>query len=105
MRIELLLRNDAFFEQKPVAFKIDFGVLALRLILGELTLGLFELDLEGTRINLREEIPLMHVLTFAKSNIDELPVYAAAHGYGVEGGYGSQAVEVDRRSPCCARTM
>jgi len=87
--IELLLRNDAFFEEKLVALEIHFGVLALGLVLGELALGLFKLDLKRPWINLHEKVALVNKLAFFKGHIDNLPVHAAANGDGVEGGDGS----------------
>src|SRR5207237_5317593 len=65
LRVKLLLRDDTFLKEKLVALEIDFGVLALRLILGELTLGLFELDLQRSWVNLDQNIPLVNVLTFS----------------------------------------
>src|SRR5207249_12088740 len=77
-------------KEKLVALEIDFGVLALRLILGELTLGLFELDLKRSWVNLDQNIPLVNVLTFLEGHVDNLTVHAAAHGDGVKCRYGSQ---------------
>jgi hypothetical protein len=95
LRVELLLRDDAFLEEELEALKIDLGILALRLILGELALGLFELDLKGPRVNLDEKIPLLNVLTFLKRHVDDLTVHAAANGYRVICVDVSQSVEVN----------
>jgi len=56
------------------------------LILGKLPQGLFQLDLEGTRVNLREKIAFVNKLTFLESDTDELAIDAAANSDGVEGG-------------------
>ena len=95
LRIELLLRDHAFVKKKLVTLQVDFRVLALGLILGKLAFGLFELDLKRPRINLYENIALVHELTFSKGHIDNLTVNATAHRDGVKGGYGPEAVEVD----------
>src|SRR5207302_245150 len=77
LRVKLLLRDDTFLKEKLVALEIDFGVLALRLILGELTLGLFELDLKRSWVNLDQNIPLVNVLTFLEGHVDNLTVHAS----------------------------
>src|SRR6267143_190787 len=63
LSIELLLGDDALFEEKLIPLKIDLRVFALRLVFSELPQRLLELDLEGTRIDLREKISLVNELT------------------------------------------
>src|SRR5260370_5942691 len=94
LSVELLLRDHAFFEEEFVALKIDLGIFALGLVLGELPQGLLQLDLKGTRINLREEIAFVDELAFLERDTEELAVDAAANGYGVEGGDGAKAIEI-----------
>ena len=93
--VELLLGDDAFLEKQFVTLQVHFGVVALGLILGELTLGLFELNLKGARIDFREQIALFHILPFFESDIDELAVDPAAHGDRVERSDRSKSVQID----------
>src|SRR6267142_6262800 len=95
LSIELLLGDDALFEEKLIALKIDLRVFALRLVFSELPQRLLELDLEGTRIDLREKISLVNELTLLEGNADQLAVNAAADSDGVEGGDGAEAIEVN----------
>ena len=67
----------------------------MRLIFGELTLRLLQLDLERTRVNLGEQISFVNVLAFPERDVDELAVHAAANGHGIKCGYGSQTIEID----------
>ena len=93
--VKLLLGNHAFLEEKFEPFEIYFGVSALGLILGKLPQGLFQLDLEGAGVNLREKIAFVDELTFLEGDTDELAIDAAAHGDGVEGGDRAEAVKID----------
>src|SRR5437016_5775691 len=95
LSIELLLRDDALFEEKLVPLKIDLRVFALGLVFSELPKRLLKLDLEGTRIDLREKISLVNELAFLEGNADQLAVNATADGDGVEGSDGAQAIEVN----------
>src|SRR6266436_2888940 len=95
LSIELLLGDDALFEEKLVPLKIDLRVFALGLVFSELPKRLLKLDLEGTRIDLREKISLVNELAFLEGNADQLAVNAAAHGDGVEGSDGAEAIEVN----------
>src|SRR5713101_7985767 len=56
LSVELLLGDDAFLKKKLESLEIHFGVSALSLIFGQLPQGLGKLDLEGTRVDLREKI-------------------------------------------------
>ncbi len=91
------MRDDALFKQKLVAFEISFGVLPLGLVFGKQALRLFELNLERARINLREKIAFVNELTFSESDTDELPIDAAANGYGIKRCYRSKSIEVHRK--------
>src|SRR5260370_4003000 len=95
LRIELLLRDDALFEEKHVPLKIYLCVFALGLVFGEFPQRLPKLDLEGTRIDLREKISFVSELAFLEGDADELAVDAAANRDGVEGGYCAKAIEID----------
>src|SRR5256885_4239653 len=93
--IELLLRDDAFFKEQLITLKIDLGVLPLRLVFSKLSQSLLKLDLEGTRINLGEEISFVEKLTFLKRDAAELAIDATANRDGVEGGDRAKAIEID----------
>src|SRR2546421_12937020 len=95
--IELLLRDDAFFKEQLITLKIDLGVLPLRLVFSKLSQSLLKLDLEGTRINLGEEISFVDKLTFLKRDAAELAIDAAANRDGVEGGDRTKTIEIDRQ--------
>src|SRR5216684_1582354 len=95
LRVELLLGNDAFLEKKLESLEIHFGVPALGLILGELPQGLFQLDLEGTGIDLCEKISFVDELTFLEGDTNKLAINTAADGYRVEGGDRTEAVKID----------
>src|SRR2546423_10082849 len=93
--IELLLRDDAFFKEQLITLKIDLGVLPLRLVFSKLSQSLLKLDLEGTRINLGEEISFVDKLTFLKRDAAELAIDATANRDGVEGGDRAKSIEID----------
>ena len=93
--IELLLWDDAFFKEQLITLKIDLGILPLRLVFSKLSQSLLKLDLEGTRINLGEEISLVDKLTFLKRDAAELAIDATANRDGVEGGDRAKAIEID----------
>jgi hypothetical protein len=95
LSVELLLGDDALFEEKLVPLKIDLRVFALGLVFSELPHRLLELDLEGTRIDLREKIPLVNELAFLEGNADQLAVNAAADSNGVKGSDSAEAIEVN----------
>jgi hypothetical protein len=93
--IKLLLRNDAFLEEEFVALTIHFGVFALGLVFGELAQSLFQLNLKGPRIDLREKIAFVDELAFLESNTTKLAVHAAANGNGIESGNCAETVEIN----------
>src|SRR6266700_506584 len=70
LRIELLLRNNSFFEEQLKTLEVSFGILALRDVLGKLAFGLCQLNLERPGIDLREKIAGLNVLAFLESDID-----------------------------------
>ena len=94
--VELLAGNGVLLDQDLVALEIEARVLQRRLVLRVLAFLLLERDLEGTGIDLGQQVALAHELAFFIADGDELAVDAAAHGDGVDGGDGAEAVEVDR---------
>ena len=95
LRIELLLRNDAFLEKQLKALKVYFGVLALSHILCKLAFGLFKLNLKRARVNLRKEFALLNKLAFLECDVNELTVNAAANRDGVVRLHRAKAVEIN----------
>ena len=95
LRIELLLRNNAFLEEQLKALEVCFGVLALREVLGKLAFGLFQLNLERPGIDLREKIADFNVLALFKSDIDKLAIHATANGDRAQRSNGTEAVEIN----------
>src|SRR6266849_4502007 len=93
--IELLLGDHAFLKKKLESFEINLGVSAQSLIFGQLPLGLRKLDLEGTRIDLREKLSFVDELALPERDTRELAVHATANRDGVEGGDGADAIEID----------
>src|SRR5262249_37064802 len=61
LSVELLFWNYAFLIEQFVALQVDFGILALRLILGELSLGLLQLNLKRTWVDFPEKIARFYV--------------------------------------------
>src|SRR5260370_34752723 len=74
LSVKLLLRDDSFFKQKFESFEIYFCVSALRLIFRELPQRLRKLDLERTRIDLREQISFVNELPFLECNASDLTI-------------------------------
>ena len=61
----------------------------------ELALGLFQAHLVGTRVYLRQEVALLHHLTFLVPNIDKLAVDLGLHGDSGERRHRAQLVQDD----------
>ena len=76
LRVDLLLRDGILREQRAVALEVDLRVLEQRLILGHLAARLRQLDLEGTRVDLGEQVAGLDELAFAKGDAHELAVDA-----------------------------
>jgi hypothetical protein len=60
-----------------------------------LPFGLLELDLIGTRVDIKEVVTLMHELTFLEIDLGDLSVYAAVYRNGIKRGDRPQAIEVN----------
>src|SRR5262249_36316834 len=95
LRIELLLRDHAFFEEQLEALEVDFCVFARSLILGKLSFCLFELDLKRTRIDFGEQFALLDELAFLESDIHELALNAIANRDSVQRSDCSEAIKED----------
>jgi hypothetical protein len=92
--VELLAGEDLLLVKRAVPVEIDLGVPESGLVAGELAFRLLDLDLEGARIDLGEDLPFLDVLPFLEADADQLSVHAALHGGGLEGGDRSQAAQV-----------
>src|SRR5438046_4942767 len=64
LRIELLLRDDAFFKEQLITLKIDLCILPLRLVFSELYLSLLQVDLERTGCDHGGKIDLVCEVSF-----------------------------------------
>src|SRR4029077_3354743 len=101
LRIELLFWDNAFLIQQLETFQIHLGIFALGDIFGQLTLGLFELNLKRTRIDFGKEIANFYKLAFLKGDVDELAINAAADGHSVERSNRAKTVEVNGKITFC----
>ena len=81
------------------ALEIRLRADELRLVLLLGRNGLVERGLERARIDLEQRIVLLHHLTFGEEDLHDLPVDAAAHGYGIVSLHRAQAVGIDRDVP------
>ena len=93
--VELLLRNRVLLHQGVVAFQIEVRVLEQRLIVDELAFGLLQLHFIRPRIDLHQQVALVHDLPFFEQHLHQLAVHAALDGDGVDGRYSAQARYVD----------
>jgi hypothetical protein len=84
LRIHVLSGDRVFAEQRLVAREVHPRVRELRLIARQLPLRLLELHLEGSRIDLGQEVAPVDELAFAEQDPHELSVHAGPHRYGVE---------------------
>src|ERR1700686_170819 len=93
--IQLLFGDNPLFVEQLVAFVVDLHVAELCLILGELPFGLLELDLIGTRVDIKEVVTLMHELPFLEIDLSDLSVYTAVYRHGIKRRNCPKAVEID----------
>jgi hypothetical protein len=94
LRIDLLLGDYALFVEKLKALVVHLHIAKLRLVLGELSFGLLELNLKWAGIDIDEILTLVDELAFLEVDFRDLTVYAAANRYGVKCGDRTQSVEV-----------
>ena len=93
---ELLFGNGVLREQLRVAIEIDAGVVQGGLVARLLAKGHVELDLVGARVDFHQEIALVDEVAFVVEHLHQLAVYAALHGYGVDGDDRAEAGDVNR---------
>src|SRR5207302_10083933 len=61
------------------------------------------LSLVGARVDLGEEVPCLHELSFSEQDSDQLAVHPASHGHGLERRHGPEAVQIDVDVACPRR--
>ncbi len=66
LTVNLLLRGLLRFEQQVISIQVELRHLERRLVFHQCSLGLMQLNLEGTGIDLGQQIPLMHHLAFGE---------------------------------------
>src|SRR5581483_10530618 len=98
-RVDLLLRDRELARLLVLrlleALQVELGVLELRLVARELALRLLELDLEGPRVDLEEDLILLDELPLLEADLLELAVHPRADRDGVECRHRPRGREVD----------
>src|SRR4029450_3431395 len=95
LRVDLLLRDRILRQQRTIALEIDLGIREKRLVLGHLPLCVRQLYLERPRIDLGQQIALLHGVALAESQANKLTIDTASHDDHVARRDGTEAVEVD----------
>ena len=95
LRVELLLGGEILLGQADRTLEIELGVLQIGLVLRLLGQRLVERRLIGPRIDLHQEIALLHHLALLEGDLDDLAVDAAADGDGVEWLHRPEPIQVD----------
>ena len=96
LRVEVLHGLGVLAHQGAKSHQILLGVDQLRLVLPFFRDGLVEGRLQRCRIDLGEHIALVHVLTLAKIDGNDLAVDLGADGHGIQGHDGAERVIEDR---------
>jgi len=91
--IDLLAGGE--FAELEETLQIKVGVCQIGLVLLLFGLGLVERGLIGPGIDFREQVALVHQLSFREGDFIDLPVDARANDNGVEGLDGPKAGQVD----------
>ena len=73
---------------------VELGVRQQRLVAGELAFRLGELHLEGARVDLGEQVALLHDLAFLEQHPHELPFHTASDSGGPERRHRPEPIEV-----------
>ena len=79
-----------------VAIEIGLRILELGLIAISVGGELFDLRLVRTRVDLREQVASVHVLSFLEVDADDLSLDLGAHDVRVEGDDGADTGQIDR---------
>ena len=94
--VDRLLAREILGLQQRVAREIALRVRELRRIFRFGRDRLLERRLIRSRIDLRQQIPLMHGLAFGERDLLQLPVHARRHRHGVERLHRAEPLQVDR---------
>ena len=87
LRVQLLLRNHALFDQLIVAIIVDSRIDELGLVAGQLPFHLLQCNLEGARVDLGKEVAFLYKLALREIDLLERSIDSALHGHSVESGY------------------
>ena len=91
-----LLIEDPLVDQVLVTLEDESRVGELGVVLRLFRDGLVQRGLERARVDLREQLPFLHVLALGERHLVELSVDAGLHRHGVVSLHGSQPVQVNR---------
>jgi hypothetical protein len=95
LRVELLVGGRVLGDERPVALEVDARVAQERLVARQLTLGLGQLHLVRTVIDLREQVAGVDALAFLEQDLRQLAVHARVDRHRVERGHGAEPREID----------
>ena len=96
LRVQVLHGLGVLAHQGAKSHQILLGVDELRLVLPLFRNGLVERRLQRRRIDLGEHIALVHVLTLAKIDRNDLTVDLGADCHGIQGHDGAEGIIIDR---------
>ena len=80
-----------------IASELGLGLIELRLIFRQLAFRFFEQHLEGTRIDLCDDVSLVDELPFLERQLEQLTVDSRPDGHGVKRGDRSQRTQSNRQ--------
>ena len=86
-----------------VALEVGGGVVVEGLVFRQLPLGLDELHLKRTGINFRQQVVLVHQLSFDERDFVQLPIHAGVERHGIQCGDGTKAREIPFHIPTAGR--
>ena len=103
LRVDLLLGDRVLLEKRVVALEVEAGVLDERPVACQLPLGLLQLHLEGPRIDLGEELALLHELAFFEEHAHQLAVDTRLHRHRAQRRYRAESVDDEVDVALCRR--
>jgi hypothetical protein len=93
---DLLLGDRVLRLQPLIAGEVASRLIEEPGVVGELALGLFERRLVGARVDLGQELTLLHHLAFLEPDAHQLAVDLGHHRHGIEGCHGAERIEDHR---------
>ena len=93
--IKLLLGDEVLLIQIAIAFEIQLCIFQLRLIARHLPLSLDQLHFKGARVDLCQQLAIVHHLPFFEEHAHQLTVYPALDRDRIHRDDGSQAVQIN----------